>query len=148
MINRLGTTVNNVGTSTLIVISMAASEYSLWGWERFFEELETFLTTANREIGSTSPEYAQFVLERLGTCVHALPAVCDRLEGELDSEVVEIRETLVGVRGCCRSLWQSYIDHLDSNSTIVSWAQMVTGYQAPVMRHGVAVPSSSSHKTS
>ena len=48
---------------------------SLWGWERFFEELETFLTTANREIGYASPEYAQFVLERLEFCVHALSAL-------------------------------------------------------------------------
>ena len=52
-----------------------------------------------------------------------------------DSELVEIRATLVGVRSSCRSLivlWLSYTDHLDSNFTTVSRAQ--AGYQVPMRR--------------
>ena len=59
---------------------MAAT--SLWGWERFFNELETFLTAANREIGSVSREYAEFFLERLGVCIQALSSVCRQIESE------------------------------------------------------------------
>ena len=95
----------------------------MWGWERFFGELETFLTAANREIGSASREYADFAVERLGVCIQALSSLCRQIEGEVDGEVLEIRDTLVEVRVCCRSLlvlWQSYIDQLDSNYAVVS----------------------------
>ena len=117
---------------------MAASEYSLWGWERFFEELETFLTSANREIGSATPQYAEYVAKRLGVCIRALSSLCHQMEGELDTE---IRDNLVEIRGCCRSLvlWQSFIDQLDSNYTVVSRAQMES-YQAPRVRQGRGRP--------
>ena len=121
---------------------MAASQYSVWGWERFFGELETFLTTANREIESASPEYAQFILERLGVCIQALSSLCHQMEGELDTDLLEIRDALVELRGCCRSLlalWQLYIDQLDSNYTVVSRAQMES-YQAPRVRQGRGRP--------
>jgi hypothetical protein len=120
---------------------MAASH--LWGWERFFGELETFLTTANREIGSASREYDNFAIERLGACIQALSSLCRQIdEAEVDGEVLEIRDTLVEVRACCRSLlvlWQSYIDQLDSNYTVVSRAQM-ENYQAPRVREGRGRP--------
>ena len=119
---------------------MRASHYSLCGWETFFEELETFLTSANREIGSGSREYAEFVLERLAVCIQALFSICSQIEseGEVDVEMLAIHDTLVEIRGCCRSLlvvWQSYIDQLDSNYTMVSWAQ-IESYQAPRLREG------------
>ena len=123
---------------------MTASR-SLLGWERFFEELETFLTAANREIGSVSREYSEFVLERLGVCIQALSSICRQMEsaGEVDAEMLQIHDTLVEIRGCCRSLlvlWQSYIDQLDSNYTVVSRAQMES-YQAPRLREGRGRPS-------
>lgn len=114
----------------------------MWGWERFFDELETFLTSANREIGSATPEYAEYGLERLGVCIQALSSICHQMGSELDIEMLEIRESLVEIRGCCRSLlviWQSYIDQLDSNYTVVSRAQMEC-YQAPTLRQGRGRP--------
>ena len=119
-----------------------AVSHQVWGWERFFEEVETFLTTANGQIEFASPEYAHFVVERLGVCIQALSSLCHQMEGEVDSEIVEIYETLVEVRGCCRSLvvlWQAYIDQLDSNYSVVSRAEMES-YQAPRLRQGRGRP--------
>ena len=64
------------------------------------------------------------------------------MEGELDTDLLEIRDALVELRGCCRSLlalWQLYIDQLDSNYTVVSRAQMES-YQAPRVRQGRGRP--------
>lgn len=115
---------------------------SLWGWERFFQELETFLTAANREIRSVSREYADFVLETLGVYIQALSSLCRQIGsdsgGEVDAELLEISDSLVEIRGCCHSLlvlWQSYIDQLDSNYAVVSRAQ-VESYQAPTVTEG------------
>ena len=58
-----------------------------------FDQLETFLTAANREIESAFPQYAQFVLERLGVCIQALSFLCHQFEGRLDGEMLEIRKT-------------------------------------------------------
>ena len=122
---------------------MAASRYSPWGWERFFEEMETFLIAANREIGSVSREYAEFVVERLGVCFQALSSICRQIEsGEEDAEMLEMRDALVEIRGCCNSLlvlWQSYIDELDSNYAVVSRARMES-YQAPRLSEGRGRP--------
>ena len=73
-----------------------------------------------------------------------MSSLCRQIEseGEVDGEVLEIRDTLVEVRACCRSLlvlWQSYIDQLDSNYTVVSRAQMES-YQAPRVREGRGRP--------
>ena len=46
------------------------------GLGEIFEELEAFLTVANREIESASPQYAQFVPEGQGVrTVFPLPSV-------------------------------------------------------------------------
>ena len=134
---------------------MAASEYSLWGWERFFNELQTFFTSKwliGRLDLLRTPEYAEYVLERLGVCIQALSSLCHQMEGELDTEMLEIRDTLLEIRGCCRSLpvlWQSYIDQLDSNFIVVSRVQMES-YRAPRVRQGRGRPHAiiSSYNTS
>ena len=45
--------------------------------KHFFAEVQSFLAIINREVArSVTREYAQFVIERLRTCVQALSAVC------------------------------------------------------------------------
>lgn len=121
---------------------MAENEYSLWGWESFLEELESFLTAANREFGSASPQYAQFVLERLEVALQALSSLCRHLEADLDEEVLEVHEALVGIRTCCRTLvvlWQFHLDQLDANFAAASQAEMES-YQTPTVRQGRGRP--------
>ena len=120
-----------------------AADHALWGWQRFFEELETFLVAANREFGSTSREYADYVVERLGVCIQALSSLSRHIESEgMDAEISEIRDSLVDITECCRSLivlWQSFIDQLDSNYATVSRAAMES-YHAPRAREGRGRP--------
>ena len=60
----------------------------------------------------------------------------------MDAEILQIHDTLVEIRGCCSLLvlWQSYIDQLDSNYTVVSRAQMES-YQVSRLREGRGRPS-------
>ena len=70
----------------------------VWGWERFFQELETFLTAANREIESASLAYAQFVEERLQICLQALFNLLNYFEASQiqdDLGMLQVRATLL-----------------------------------------------------
>ncbi len=55
---------------------------SALGWNRFLTELETFLTTANRDIDSASASTndAQFIIERFDICVRVLFSLCTKLK--------------------------------------------------------------------
>ena len=102
-------------------------DYSVWGWERFFGEMETFLTRADRDINSTSTGYAQFVIERLDICVHAvISTLHDHVLGE---DTLELRTILAQVRDSCmllRSIWYTRLDQLDAYISENS-----EGYHAP-----------------
>ena len=52
------------------------------GGKDFFGEMETFLTRADQDVNSTSTGYAQFVIERLDICVHAVSTLHDHVLGE------------------------------------------------------------------
>ena len=40
---------------------MASEETELWGWERFFGELDSFLESVERHIGTANEQFAQYV---------------------------------------------------------------------------------------
>lgn len=118
------------------------AEYSVWGWESFFSELESFLRRANREIGSASYQYAEFVLERLSTCVHTLSNICEGISLDLEEseDLSELCRSLEDVKSTCNSLlaiWQSYMDCLDS--TMISLAPS-DGFIVPMSRRGRGRP--------
>ena len=54
-------------------------EYLLWGWERFFTELSTFLHTAERQRETANEAYSEYVLQRLQTSLLSLSALMDHL---------------------------------------------------------------------
>ncbi len=93
---------------------------SVLGWNRFLTELETFLTTANREIhsASASTNYAQFIIERFDICVRVLSSLCTQLEDleSNDSDIIETSAMLAEVRDSCvllRTIWYCRLDQLD-----------------------------------
>ncbi len=117
-------------------------EFSLWGWESFFDELEVFVINCNREFGSCSYEYAEFVVGRLETCVQVVSYVnntISRVDDESDELALlnhSVRELLTN----CNSLlmiWQDLIDSMDA--TVVSLLPS-DGYVVPMTEHGVGRP--------
>ena len=80
--------------SRLICVSVAGG----CGWQRFFGELESFLTAADREFGSASLGHAQFAVERLEICVHALVNLLAQLEGQPNEDLSEVRTTVVEIK--------------------------------------------------
>ena len=90
-------------------------DYSVWGWERFFGEMETFLTRADQDVNSTSTGYAQFVIERLEICVHAISTLHDHVLGEdtleLRTILAEVRDSINSQCICVGSLWLSVSSH-------------------------------------
>ena len=58
----------------------------LWGWERFFEELESFLRDLNRQIGLANRLYSEYAVERLEVCIHSVSSLVDLLHSRSPSE--------------------------------------------------------------
>ena len=103
---------------------MAGSEgeRSLWGWEQFFGQLETFLRDADRQIETSSPQFAEYAVERFGVAIQALSSIVAPLEGQEDEDLIRLRSSLEEVRTSCRllkNIWQSVIDEVDTNAGAV-----------------------------
>lgn len=104
-------------------------DYSVWGWERFFDEMGHFLATADREFYNASPAYAQFVAERLEVCIDVLSTLCREIKGQLDTDT--FYRTLEDVKSNCMLLWNIWSGHLDELE-----AGEAQGYSAPSVRPG------------
>ena len=60
------------------------SSVSLWGWEDLFVEIERFLQESNARYRTSSPEFAEYVLERMEIAIRALSAISHSLDGDDD----------------------------------------------------------------
>ena len=105
----------------------------LWGWERFFEELESFLRDINRQAGIANESYCEYAVERLETCIHSVSSLVDLLMSRPPSatsrEVAQLSVQLTELLQCLRRIfteWQAYID--------ADHTGMLTSYTAPVFR--------------
>ena len=93
--------------------------YLLWGWERFFTELSSFLRTAERQMENANQAFSEYVLERLQISMLSLSALMDQLRSVAPSDTQqgsvsayyysEIAELLVCVREIA-SQWERHID--------------------------------------
>ena len=45
---------------------------SLWRWESFFEEVESFIVSAERRYEHADEQYAQLVVERMQTAIRSI----------------------------------------------------------------------------
>ena len=99
----------------------------LWGWERFFEELSSFLDDINRQAGHSNESYCEYVLERLEVCVESVSSLRDLLrtrppsvtEGE-SHIAVGYSTQLTELLRCLRRLymkWQEYMDRRNTSSS-------------------------------
>ena len=115
---------------------------AIWGWEDLFTEIESFLIRSNREIGSCSYDYSEFVLGRLHNCVQVLSRVLSNVLSVVNEsqELTTLHHCLSELIDCCKSLvtlWQNYVDCMDA--TLVSMAPS-DGYVVPITVHGRGRP--------
>lgn len=114
------------------------SSVSLWGWENLFVEIERFLQEANARYRTSSPEFAEYVVERMQIAIRALAAISHSLDGEDDLQ--ELRSSVEVVRNCCQSLqslWQVEIESVQDN---LSAASDDAGYTVPRIIDGRGRP--------
>lgn len=121
---------------------MGSEDDFTWGWENFFENVEVFLISCNREIGSCSSEYANFVVERLESCVQVISYITNSMAhiDDESEEMVSLYDTVRELLVKCYALvniWQEVIDNIDS--MIVSLLPS-DGYAVSLTRHGVGRP--------
>ena len=73
-----------------------APEPVLWGWERFFEELASFLRDINRQTGIANESYCEYAVERLETCIHSVSTLIHQLR----SRPAHVTDDVAGVTAC------------------------------------------------
>ena len=55
------------------------------GWERFFEEVDSFLTSLRQQAGTASEEFSHYAIERLEVCIVNISRLLTLLRGPLPS---------------------------------------------------------------
>ena len=92
---------------------------SLWRWESFFEEVESFIVSAERRYEHANEQYAQFVVERMQTVIRSIRGIRDHLHST--DIILTLSETHV-VRQ-----YVSYLDELVQNCRILAhtWERYV-----------------------
>ena len=110
----------------------------VWGWQRFFDEVQAVQESIMRRYGTANEYYAYYAVERLSTCVQAVSNVRDHLldgnstltsenERETVSRYVQMLNELVT---CLRQLvghWEVFIDDMNGRNFDVA-------YRAPLIR--------------
>jgi len=92
---------------------------SLWRWESFFEEVESFIVSAEKRYEHANEQYAQFVVERMQTVIRSIREIRDHLHST--DITLTLSETHV-VRQ-----YVSYLDELVQNCRIIAhtWERYV-----------------------
>lgn len=108
----------------------------IWGWERFFGELRTFLELSSRDMESANEAYSDHVLERLQHSIRSLRYISDALSPPYSiqleaSELAIVQEYLQLVGEVVIAIqrlsqqWEAHIDSLQTSNE--DWS-----YQTPV----------------
>ena len=117
---------------------LAPRESVVWGWYRFFDEVQVVQESIMRQYGTADERYAHFSVDRLSICVQAVSNVRDHLhDGEstlmseeergVVSRYVQMLDELVGCLRQLVSLWEVYIDDMNGGN-------FDTAYRAPLIR--------------
>ena len=119
-------------------------EVALWGWDDLFLEMERFLLDADGRFRSASPEFAEYVVERMEIVIKALSAISQSLEsgsGDLDDDHIELRSSIDIIRNCCQSLqllWQAEVDAVEDHLGVAQNDE--SGYSVPRVVDGRGRP--------
>ena len=122
---------------TLFLMASRSEERLLWGWESFFDEINSFVQSADRQYGAANEGFSQYVIERTRICILNVSSLRDHLRNALDgwsnnaqqsqeeSNVLECYNTLLfELLGLLRRIgqqWQVYLDQLDAHTASFSY---------------------------
>ena len=119
----------------MAAISRGENQYLLWGWERFFEELSTFMQDADRQASTANQAYSEYALERLQISIVSVSDVLNHLRsippsGDQQAQVVDyFCCELSALLRCLRDIaqqWQLHLDQYLAHSA-------ATSYVAPIV---------------
>ena len=108
---------------------MATEGGTLWGWENYFEELSTFISSLGRgRITYANESYTEYVRDRLTTCISTIARLLEHIQSsmqsvELAEEEFEVadgyQEKLSQLLDCVRQIsveWQLHFDQLQMSN--------------------------------
>ena len=104
---------------------------TLWGWEQYFEELSTFVSSIGRSrIAYANERYTQ---DRLSTCVSTIGRLLDYIHSAMESarldddeyETIDVLQSQLSqlLDQCVRKIseeWQSHFDQLQMHSGMMN----------------------------
>ena len=110
-----------------------ASSHVLWGWERFFEELSSFLRFAERQ-QLANESFAEYVLERLEACIQSVSVLIDNLRAPTSNQqasaiAAHYSTLLAELLECLQRLSQEWESYLDQHQLQIA----STSYIAPII---------------
>ena len=114
------------------------AHHVLWGWNRFFEEMGSFIRDLNRRTGDASETYCEYALDRLEICIGSLSALVELLKsrpasvsGEGARIAAHYSSQITDLLQCLQKLylqWDGYTEGQVGTS--------VTSFSAPLSRSG------------
>ena len=110
----------------------------VWGWDRFFEELRSFVIIAKRQEDAATTETANYFAERFSYCVQVLSSIMRGLESARREghDVGELYLQLQELQLCCRSIGASWVDILDR----IDAGNYQENYRVPTTTNGRGRP--------
>ena len=92
----------------------------LSGWERFFDELSSFIRSVNRQRGTANEDFSEYVVDRLEMCTTSVSTVIHHLRVNTHNDEegarvgVQYSASLAELLECLRDMlreWQDYLNH-------------------------------------
>ena len=110
----------------------AEGDHELWGWENYFQEIDSFIGETERQFGNCNEEYTHYAIERFEFTIQSSRRLHDHLEhhrrlpGNRESErvlgiyVSEIESLVTCLQELCRK-WLEYRDMQEELSTSTAY---------------------------
>lgn len=94
----------------------------LEGWERYFDEINSFLQDLDRQAGVANESYCEYAVERLEICANTMFQLIYQLQSRISNGVVDSHGSavvsqyvmqLTELLECLRGLWHEWLGNSD-----------------------------------
>ena len=100
-------------------MAQPSTEHELWGWQRFFEEIERFVGESERQFANCNEGYAQYAIETFEFYIASVCRVRDHLAlhhvqtaSQESREVLSVyRNELEGLLFCLQELCRKWLEY-------------------------------------